>query len=152
MPDLMSVFPIPWQETLEGCRLSIENAERLAQDSQVLRADGRLQTAYSVSLDAWEEMGKAILLYRYYKTKEPVSQNDWYKILHDHKHKRVAWINSMDLLYGTTPPKSITQLKPDLEKAIQEGDLKNWFNLEREVGVHVDWIGGKDRWRSSFQH
>ena len=60
MPDLMSVFPIPWQETLEGCRLSIENAERLAQDSQVLRADGRLQTAYSVSLDAWEEMGKAI--------------------------------------------------------------------------------------------
>lgn len=84
----MDIFPIPWEDTLEGCRLSIENAERLAEDSQVLRASSRLQTAYSVSLDAWEELGKAVLLYRYYKAKEPVSKDDWYQILHDHKEAR----------------------------------------------------------------
>jgi len=144
----MDIFPIPWEETLEGCRLSIENAERLVEDSQILKRNGRIQSAYSVSLDAWEELGKAILLYRYYKTKEPVSSDDWKRILRDHKRKRVAWVNSMDLLYGTTIPKSVADLKQDLERTLHEEGSSSWFNLERDVGVYVDWVGGEHGWRS----
>jgi AbiV family abortive infection protein len=143
----MSIFPIPWQEALQGCRLSIENAERLAGDSQVLRKNGRLQSAYSVSLDAWEELGKAIVLYTYYKAQEPISRNDWERILTDHKHKRVAWVTSVDIVYGTAPPKSVTKLKEDLEKHLTE-DWRKWFKLERDVGVYVDWVGGKEPWVS----
>ena len=122
--------------------LSIENAERLAEDSLLLSQNGRIQSAYSVSLDAWEELGKAIILYRYYKTREPISKDDWWDILRDHKSKRVAWVNSVDLLYGTTPPKSVTELKNDLERTISEDNSWKWLSLERDVGVYVDWVRG----------
>jgi AbiV family abortive infection protein len=144
----MGIFPIPWEETLEGCRLSIENAERLVEDSLVLRGSGRLQSAYSVSLDAWEELGKAILLYRFFSAKEPVLENDWKRILTDHKSKRVAFVNNVDLLYGPAPTKSVTELKDSLKDALKERADRSWFSLEREVGVYVDWVGGEDRWRS----
>lgn len=116
----METFPIPWTKALEGCRLAIENAERLAEDSRVLRRNDRLQSSYSVSLDAWEELGKTALLLRYYKQKENISREDWFEVLRDHKSKRVAYVHSMDILYGSTPPKSVKELKHDLEKATGE--------------------------------
>jgi len=140
----MKSFPIPWTKALEGCRLAIENAERLAEDSQVLRQNDRFQSAYSVSLDAWEELGKAVLLFGYYQRKQDISVEDWHQVLRDHKSKRVAYVNSMDILYGSTPPKSVEQLKDDIKKAVEE--WRKWFSLEREIGVHVDWIGAN--WRS----
>jgi len=143
----MSIFPIPWQETLEGCRLSVENAERLADDSRVLRASGRLQSAYSVSLDAWEELGKAVLLYRYYKTREDVSDDDWNKILRNHMIKRVVWARSQDLLYGVGPVMSIAQLKEALRNAVTREDPQ-FLKLERNIGVHVDWVAGENPWQS----
>ena len=148
---LMVTYPIPWAEALEGCRLAIENAERLAEDSRVLRQNDRLQSAYSVSLDAWEELGKAVLLFRYYKKEENISKNDWFKILRDHKSKRVAYVHSMDILYGSSSPKSVKELKDDLEKATEDKGWRDWFSYEREVGVHVDWIvdlKGHARWQS----
>jgi AbiV family abortive infection protein len=146
----METFPIPWTKALEGCRLAIENAERLAKDSLVLRRNGRLQSAYSVSLDAWEELGKAVLLFRYYKHKEDISEKDWFEVLRDHKSKRVAYVNSMDILYGSSPPKSVKQLKHDLEKTTEEKRWRDWFSLEREIRVHVDWVGLKEHahWQS----
>jgi len=144
----MTIFPIPWEEALQGCRLSIENAERLAEDALLLNHSGRTQSAYAVSLDAWEELGKAIILYRYYTTKESISSIDWFDILRDHKHKRVAWVNSTDILYGSRPPNSVAALKTDLEKSITEDNFQKWLTLERDVGAYVDWVGGKDGWRS----
>lgn len=144
----MDAFSIPWKEALKGCKLAIENAERLAEDSLVLKRNSRMQSAYSVSLDGWEELGKAVLLYRYYKTEETISKDDWKRILSDHKHKRIAWANSLDLLYGTTLPKSVTDLKNDLEKAIGDENSKKWFDLERNIGVYVDWIHPQDCWVS----
>jgi len=143
----MGIFPIPWQDTLQGCMLSIENAERLVEDAFFLNRNGRTQSAYCVSLDAWEELGKAILLYKHYKTKEPVSQQDWRHILLDHKHKHVAWMNNDDLLYGRSPSKSVAELKDALEKTIKERDSLT-FKLDRDIGAYVDWIGGDHRWRS----
>jgi len=140
-------FPIPWKETLEGCRLSVENAERLAEDARILKRNNRAQSAYAIILDAWEELGKAVLLFRYFKQKEDISWKDWKKILRDHKHKRIAWAHSQDLLYGETLPKSVLQLKETFESAITQED-RNWFDLEREVGVYVDWLGPKEHWRS----
>ena len=35
-------------------------------------------------------------------------------------------------------PKSVNQLKDDLFKIAKE--WRDWFNLEREVGVYVDWV------------
>ena len=144
----MSIFPIPWQETLEGCRLSVENAERLADDSRVLRASGRLQSAYSVSLDAWEELGKAVLLYRYYKTKEDISCDDWNHFLRNHTIKRVVWAQSQDLLYGIGEVKSIAQLKEAVKCAVETENSDGFLKLERDVGVHVDWVGGESQWQS----
>jgi len=142
----METFPIPWTEALEGCRLAIENAERLAEDSEVLRRNGRLQSAYSVSLDAWEELGKAALLFRYYQQEQNISSADWRHVLRDHKSKRVAYVKSMDVLYGSTPPKSVQQLKDDLKKTTEDKTWRKWFTLEREIGVHVDWKGA--HWQS----
>jgi len=136
---------------LEGCRLAAENAERLAEDSRVLGRNNRVQSAYAVSLDAWEELGKAVLLFRYFKQKEDISLEDWRQILRDHKHKRVAWVHSMDLLYGETPSKPVLQLKDALERAINEEDWGKWFDLEREIGVYVDWLDLKEHWRSPCQ-
>jgi AbiV family abortive infection protein len=142
----METFPIPWTEALEGCRLAIDNAERLAEDSEVLRRNDRLQSAYSVSLDAWEELGKAIVLFRYYQQKKNISEGDWFQVLRDHKSKRVAYVKIMDSLYGSTPPMSIEQLKHEIKKVTEEKKWRKWFTLERQVGVHVDWVGA--HWRS----
>ena len=147
MGQFMNIFPIPWEEALEGCRLSIENAERLAEDSIILQRNGRLQSAYCISLDAWEELGKAVLLYRYYKTKQPITEGDWYQILRDHKRKRIAMGNSMDL-FEDGPQKSVNELKDSLATVLKEKRDRKWFALERGVGVHVDWVGGEKPWES----
>jgi AbiV family abortive infection protein len=139
-------FPIPWERALDGCRLAVENANRLAEDARLLRQNDRLQSAYSVSLDAWEELGKAVLLLRYWKQKQNISKADWSKVLRNHRMKRTVYVESGDILYPTsTPPKSVEQLKRDLEKIIQADGWREWFDLERNIGVYVDWDEG---WRS----
>lgn len=134
------IFPIPWRKAKGGCKLSVENAKRLAEDARLLRQNSRPQSALWVALTAWEELGKAVLLLRYYKQKEDISRKDWFKVLRDHKSKRVAYVHSMDILFGSSPPKSVKQLKHDLEKALEDKGWREWFSIEREIGVHVDWI------------
>jgi AbiV family abortive infection protein len=139
----MSAFPIPWSEALEGCKLSIENAMRLAEDAQLLKDSGKDTSAFAASLNAWEELGKAVLLFRYWKLKQDITENEWFKILCDHRRKRVAYVESMDVLYGSVPPKDIAHMKGDLTMKSKEwGEL---FDYERAVGVYVDWVG---KWRS----
>jgi AbiV family abortive infection protein len=139
----MATFPIPWIETLDGCRLSVENAKRLAKDAQLLKENGKLASAFAISLNAWEELGKAVLLLRYWKQKQDISENDWFGVLCNHRKKRMAYVESMDILYGPAPSKEFPQLKDELTKKSKEWG--NWFDLEREVGVYVDWVG---KWRS----
>jgi len=139
----MAAFPIPWTEALEGVRLSVENAKRLAEDAQLLKDSGKAASAFAVSLNAWEELGKAVLLFMYWKQKQDISENDWFKVLCSHRRKRVAYVECMDLLYGSAPPKEILQLKEGLTKKSKESG--DWFDLEREIGVYVDWVG---KWRS----
>jgi AbiV family abortive infection protein len=139
----MSSFPIPWAEALEGCKLSVENAKRLAEDARLLRDNGKLASAFSVSLSAWEELGKAVLLFRYWKAKQDISLRDWLGVICNHRRKQAAIVESMDILYASVPPKTIAQLKDNLEKNWKEWG--EWFDLQRELGVYVDWVGA---WRS----
>lgn len=139
------IFPITWMQALEGSRFSLENAKRLADDAQVLRQNQRFQSAFALSLTAWEEFGKAVLLFRYWKQKHNVDENEWFKVLRNHKMKRVAYVKNTDILYEKEgrPPKSVEDMRKQLEKASKE--MAEHFNLEREIGVYVDWLG---RWRS----
>jgi AbiV family abortive infection protein len=146
------IFPIPWRKALEGCKLSIENAKRLAEDARLLKQNIRPQSALWVALAAWEELGKAVLLLRYYKQKENISKKDWFGVLRDHKSKRVAYVHSMDVLYGSSPPKSVKQLKHDLEKFTEDKGWRDWFSLEREIGVHVDWVESIHHGKHSAAH
>jgi AbiV family abortive infection protein len=140
----MGTFLIPWTKALEGCRLSIENAKRLAEDAEFLKQNNRPASAFSLSINAWEELGKAVLLLRYHKQKQDISDRDWFRVLCNHRKKRAAYVNSMDILYPkSTPPKTVEQLKADLAKISVE--WHEWFDLEREIGVYVDWATD---WRS----
>ncbi len=143
-------FPIAWNKALEGCKLAIDNAKRLADDAELLEQNGRLASAFAASINAWEELGKAVLLYRYWKEKRDISENEWTKIFCNHRRKRAAWVNSTDIVFQSKPRKPIEKLKNDLTEASKEWG--EWFNLEREVGVYVDW---RRDWRSpcriSFQ-
>jgi AbiV family abortive infection protein len=136
-------FPIPWTKALDGCRLSIENAKRLAEDAEILKQNGRRASAFALSLDAWEELGKAALLFVYFKQKQDISEREWLRVFCNHREKRAAYVESADILYESGVPKSVGQLKDDLSKIAKESS--DWFDLEREVGVYVDWVGN---WRS----
>jgi hypothetical protein len=66
---------IPWKETLEGAKLAVDNAERIAYDANSLSRAGRYQTAFSLSLLAWEETNKAGLLIRAYIERQGITHN-----------------------------------------------------------------------------
>jgi len=137
-------FPIPWEKALKGSKLAIENAERLANDAAVLKQNDRLESAYYVSLNAWEELGKAVLLFRHWKEKQDISEKQWHKIFRNHTIKRVAYTENFDALYPkSTPPMDMEEVLEKMKKVSKERG--RYFDFERQIGLYVDWVG---EWRS----
>jgi len=135
-----TAFPISWEEALEGSKLAVENAKRLAEDAELLRQNGRLQSAFSVSLSAWEELGKAALLFRYWKQEENISQKEWMKFLTNHRMKRAAYAQNLDILYPkSSPPVSKDDMLQKLREVMTESGKH--FDLERDRGLRR--LGGK---------
>jgi len=139
-----STFPIPWKDALEGCKLAIENAERLAYDSEVLMKNDRLECAFHLSLSAQEEFGKAVWLFRHWKERQDLKENQWFEILRNHRMKRIAYSEDSDILYPKSgPPKDMKEVFENMKKASEK--MGKYFDFERQMALYVDWVG---EWRS----
>jgi len=139
-----SDFPIPWKDALEGSKLAIENAKRLGNDAAVLKQNGRLESAYYVSLNAWEELGKGVLLFRHWKQRQDIPEKQWHKIFRNHTIKRVAYVENFDVLYPkSTPPKDTEEVLGKMKKVSKE--YGRYFDFEKQIALYVDWVG---EWRS----
>jgi len=137
-------FPIPWKDALEGSKLAIENAERLADDAAVLNQNGRLESAFQLGLSAWEELGKAVLLLRHWKERRAIKEEQWFEVLCNHRMKRVACTENLDILYPkSTPPKDTKEVLENMKKRSKE--MRGYFDFERQMALYVDWVG---KWRS----
>lgn len=137
---------IPWQRTLEGAMLAVDNAERLAEDARLLGGPfgvGRYQTAFSLALLAWEETNKAGLLLKAYLEKHDITENEWRKVFQNHAAKLMADPAYYHTLYPQAA-RNETQ-KP----AVSVQDFGKFLDLEKQLlGFYVDFDDEKGRWRS----
>src|SRR4030043_454493 len=83
-------IPIPNSELREGIRLSIENAERLIKDAEILYDNNRHTSASYLSITALEEEGKAIILLNRLLAGKDVTKEDWEESMLHHQPKIIA--------------------------------------------------------------
>jgi AbiV family abortive infection protein len=134
---------IPWKKTLEGAKLAVDNAERIAYDADSLSRAGRYQTAFSLSLLAWEETNKAGLLIRAYIERQGITHNEWQNKFRNHPYKLMAYPEYTNVLYGEAkkpePQETVTKVK----------EMGKILDLEKQLlGFYVDWDQTKSKWRS----
>jgi len=138
-----SDFPIPWKGALEGSKRAVQNAERLTEDAGILGKNDRLESAFHLSLSAWEELGKAVL-FRHWKERQDIGENQWFEILRNHRMKRIACTENSDVLYPkSVPPKDTKEVLENMKKRSKE--MREYFDFERQMALYVDWVG---KWRS----
>jgi AbiV family abortive infection protein len=70
-------FPIPNRELKKGINLSLENAENLIKDAEILYENGRYPSASYLSIVALEEEGKASMLLNRLLDHKDVSKKYW---------------------------------------------------------------------------
>ena len=83
-------IPIPHTELEEGIKFSIENAERLIKDAEILYKNGRYPSASYLSIVALEEEGKASMLLSRLLEHKDISKKNWEEKIKDHRKKIIA--------------------------------------------------------------
>lgn len=135
----------PWKlyptEALKGADFSSENAERLANDALFLHSHGRFQTAYSLSLLAWEETNKGGLLLKAYSEAKEISESKWNGDFLDHTFKFMAYPRYATLIFGSQG--SAPQPGNNLRRTAKLFDIKKQL-----FGFYVDWHPISRTWSS----
>jgi len=91
-------WKIPKKSYLEGLRLSQKNAERLFSKANELFNKKQILAAFLIGLAAYEEVGKALLILKYWDD-ESISKNQWDKWFKDHKKKLITATERMVIAF-----------------------------------------------------
>ena len=96
---------IEWESLAECFRLSLDNAERLVEDSRVLMTGHREQSARALLVLAHEEIGRAVLAMERHRAKTKVTYWEYQETFQSHRWKidackRYFYQNEFDGRYG----------------------------------------------------
>lgn len=128
---------IHWKELGNGMKLSLENASRLMNDAQLLLANKRSASALALLVVAWEEIGKAVLLLKNYKSQTDVEGATLREIFGSHNAKQTAIIHNQDILWQ----------KPNIQNIEMDKKLKASLRWTKEtVGLYVNWDAKRKGW------
>ncbi len=131
---------VPYEELEKGIELSLKNAARLASDAELLFSKKRAASAVVLFETAWEELGKAVLLLKCWKSHQGVKDGSWRTIFRSHAAKQTACFDNSDLLwsggsYGDHA--GMTELLKTVKHSLKE---------TRVLGLYVDWMGKQKGW------
>jgi AbiV family abortive infection protein len=136
---------VTWKEALDGAELACANARRLADDALFLHGQGRYETAFPISLLAWEETNKAGLLLKQHVQQEDISRSRFDKIFRDHEKKLRAYSEYENALHA--PSTTLARKAPMWDAATIQAVKQ--LQLEKlRYGLYVDFIEKDRRWTS----
>lgn len=134
--DRMDKFsiPIPNSELKEGIRLSIENAERLVKDAEILYDNNRHMSASYLSITALEEEGKAIILLSRLLALKDITKEDWKENMLHHQPKIIA-------VQETISKYRIVSLivKHGQKRRVDPADFAKFLLKSKGRYIYVDW-------------
>lgn len=127
-------IPIPHTELKEGIKLSIENAERLINDAEILYNNGGHNSASYLCIAALEEEGKASILLRRSLDNKDVTKKYWDEKILDHGIKIIA-VQRTILNYR----KLRIKIGSERWKQVDLADLAKFFLKSKDKCLYVDW-------------
>lgn len=136
---------VTWKEALDGAELACANARRLADDALFLHGQGRYETAFAISLLAWEETNKAGLLLKQHVQQEDISRSRFDKIFRDHEKKLRAYSEYENVLHA---PSATSARKAPVWNAATIQVVKQLQLEKLRYGLYVDFIEKDRRWTS----
>lgn len=127
-------MPIPHRELEKGIKLSIENAERLIKDAEILYDNNRYPSASYLSIVALEEEGKASRLFSRLLDHKDISRKNWEEKIMDHRKKMIA-------IQETISKYRKLRIKVGEErwKQVHLTDLAEYFLKYKDDCLYVDW-------------
>jgi AbiV family abortive infection protein len=130
-------IPIPHTELEEGINLSIENAERLIKDAEILYENNRYSSASYLSIVALEEEGKASILLSKLLEHTDISKKYWNeKIASGRSHrKKLIAVQETISNYGKLKMKA----GEERWKQVHLTDLAEIFLKHKDDSLYVDW-------------
>lgn len=128
-------IPIPNRELKEGIRLSVENAEKLVSDAEILFDNNRYTIASYLSVVSLEEQGKALILLKKFLDKEDITRKYWNYKLEHHEPKIIA---TLELVYSKYKSVKIKTNKSQW-KRIDTADFAKSILKQKPKTIYVDW-------------
>jgi AbiV family abortive infection protein len=103
------------------------------------------ETAYAISILAWEETNKAGLLLLHYVEKRDLAEDDYHRIFRGHQGRLGGYSEYQHVLpsTSTSSPATDALLDATTRKAIEELDRE-----KQELGFYVDFSKRTRRWTS----
>ena len=129
-------FPIPHRELDKGIKLSLENAERLIRDAEILYDNGRYSSASYLAIVALEEEGKTLLLLRNLLDRKDITAKQWKK---GKFTKHIKKINAVEEIISKTARKLMMKVGDEREKQVQPAVMARYLRRDKDECLYVDW-------------
>lgn len=127
-------IPIPNSELKEGIRLSIENAERLVEDAEILYDNNRHMSASYLSITALEEEGKANILLKRLLDGKDVTKEDWEENMKDHQRKIIAVQETISNF------REVSRIvKHGQKRRVDPANFAKFLLKSKDGYIYVDW-------------
>ena len=129
-------FTIRHTELEEGIKLSIENAERLIRDAEILCESYRCPSASYLAIVALEEEGKALMLLRNLLNNKDITFKQWKKGKFTNHIKK---INAVEEMISRRTRKLRMKIGEERWKQVQPALLARYLRRNKDDYLYVDW-------------